>query len=222
MWPPMRRPGPTTALDGNLDNRAHPPLQAVEDRERGVDPRPFTGCVVVEHQAADDGEGQGCLGLGGDVVGGRGSQQLGELGEPVMDAGTAETREPVGLGLSERVDLVEQPEQGAVGRVGNDCAERADEAAEIPRALFGELRPAGIEELAASLSERGGDQRVPGSEVVDEHPGAGIERVREISQGDLRALAGDEQVGRLLEEELPTPFVARSTRCCNVVTGIGD
>jgi hypothetical protein len=57
---------------------------------------------------------------------------------------------------------------------------------------------------------------------VDEHPGAGIERVREISQGDLRALAGDEQVGRLLEEELPTPFVARSTRCCNVVTGIGD
>ncbi len=55
------------------------------------------GCVVVEHEAANDGEGQGGLGLGGDVGAGR-SQQLGQLGKPVVHAGTAETREPVGLG----------------------------------------------------------------------------------------------------------------------------
>ena len=198
------------------------PSQAVEDRERGVDPVPFAGCVVVEHEAADDRQGEGRLGLGGVVVGARGSQQFGELGEPVVDAGAAETWEPVGLGLSERVDLVEQPEQRTVARVGDDCAERADEAAEIPWVLFGELRPAGIEQLAASLSERSGDQRVSGSEVVDEHPGAGVESVREVPEGDLGALAGDEQVGGLLEEELSATFIARSTRCCNVVTGIGD
>jgi hypothetical protein len=114
-----------------------------------------------------------------------------------VDAGTAETREPVGLGLSEGVDLVEEPEEGTVGRVGDDCAEGADEAAEIPRALFGELRAAGVEELAASVGEGGGDERVAGSEVVDKHPGAGLEGVRELSQGDLTALAGDEQFGRL-------------------------
>ena len=114
-----------------------------------------------------------------------------------MDAGTAETREPVGLGLSEGVDLVEEPEEGTVDRVGDDCAEGADEAAEIPRALFGELRAAGVEELAASVGEGGGDERVAGSEVVDKHPGAGLEGVCELSQGDLAALAGDEQFGRL-------------------------
>ena len=155
------------------------------------------GCVVVEHEAADDGEGQGGLGLGGDVVGAGRSQQFGELGEPVVDAGTAETREPVGLGLSEGVDLVEEPEEGTVGRVGDDRAEGADEAAEIPRALLGELRTAGVEDLAASVGEGGGDERVAGSEVVDKHPGAGLEGVRELSQGDLTALAGDEQFGRL-------------------------
>jgi hypothetical protein len=155
------------------------------------------GCVVVEHEAADDGEGQGGLGLGGDVVGAGRSQQLGELGEPVVDAGTAETREPVGLGLSEGVDLVEEPEEGTVGRVGDDCAEGADEAEQIPRALLGELRAAGVEELAASVGEGGGNERVAGSEVVDKHPGAGLEGVREISQGDLTALAGDQQFGRL-------------------------
>ena len=155
------------------------------------------GCVVVEHEAADDGEGQGGLGLGGDVVGAGRSQQFGELGEPVVDAGTAETREPVGLGLSEGVDLVEEPEEGTVGRVGDGCAEGADEAAEIPRALLGELRAAGVEELAASVGEGGGDERVAGSEVVDKHPGAGLEGVRELSQGHLTALAGDEQFGRL-------------------------
>lgn len=157
------------------------------------------GCVVVEHEAADEGEGQGGLGLGGDVVGARRSQQLGELGEPVVDAGTAETREPVGLGLREGVDLIEEPEEGTVGRVGDDCAEGADEAAEIPRALLGELRAAGVEELAASVGESGGDERVAGSEVVDQHPGAGLQGVRELSQGDLTALAGDEQFGRLGE-----------------------
>ena len=156
-----------------------------------------SGCVVVEHEAADDGEGQGGLGLGAEVVGAGWSQQLGELGEPVVDAGTTETREPVGLGLSEGVDLVEEPKEGTVGRVGDDCAQRADEAAEIPRALLGELRAAGVEESAASLGEGGGDERVAGSEVVDKHPGAGVEGVRELSQGDLTALAGDEQLGRL-------------------------
>jgi hypothetical protein len=114
-----------------------------------------------------------------------------------VDAGTAETREPVGLGLSEGVDLVEEPEERTVGRVGDDCAEGADEPAEIPRALFGELRAAGVEELAASVAEGSGDERVAGSEVVDKHPGAGLEGVRELSQGDLTALAGDEQFGRL-------------------------
>jgi hypothetical protein len=51
--------------------------------------------------------------------------------------------------------------------------------------------------LAASVGEGGGDERVAGSEVVDKHPGAGLEGVRELSQGDLTALAGDEQFGRL-------------------------
>jgi hypothetical protein len=32
---------------------------------------------------------------------------------------------------------------------------------------------------------------------MNQHPGAGLEGVREVSQGDLTALAGDEQVGRL-------------------------
>ena len=86
---------------------------------------------------------------------------------------------------------------------------------------FGELRAAGVEELAASVGEGGGDQRVAGSEVVDEHPGAGLEGVREVSQRDLTALAGDEQFGRLGEQAASAPLVTRSTRCCNVVTGIG-
>ena len=155
------------------------------------------GCVVVEHEAADDGEGQCGLGLRRDVVGAGRSQQLGELGEPVVDAGTTETREPVGLGLSQGVDLVKEPEEGTIGRVGDDCAEGADEAVEIPRALLGELRAAGVKELAACVGEGGGDERVAGSEVMDKHPGAGLEGVRELSQGDLTALAGDEQLGRL-------------------------
>jgi hypothetical protein len=179
------------------------------------------GRVVVEHQAADDGEGQGGLSLGAGVVGVGRSQQLGELGQPVVDAGTAETREPVGLGLCEGVDLVEQPEERTVGRVGDDRAQRADEAPEIPRAPVGELRPTAVEELAARVGEGGGDELVAGSEVVDKHPGAGPERVREVFQGDLTALAGDEQPGRLGEQEVSTPHVTGSTRCCNVVTGIG-
>ena len=67
------------------------------------------GCVVVEHEAADDGEGQCRLGLGGDVVGAGRSQQFGELGEPVVDARVAETPKTVGLGLGEGVDLIEEP-----------------------------------------------------------------------------------------------------------------
>jgi len=180
----------------------------------------LAGCVVVVHEAADDGEGEGRLGLGGEVVGAGRFQQLGELGQPVVDAGTAETREPVGLGLSEGVDLVEEPEDRTVGRVGDDRAEGPDEAAEIPRAPFGELCAAGVEELAASVGEGGGDERVAGSEVVDEHPRSGIEGVRELPHGDLAALAGDEQFGRLGEEAVSLPRVTRSTRCCNALTGI--
>jgi hypothetical protein len=138
-----------------------------------------------------------------------------------VDAGAAETREPVGLGLSEGVDLVEEPEQGTVGRVGDDCAECADEAAEISRAPFGELPAAGVEELPASVAEGRGDERVTGSEVVDKHPGADLEGVRELSQGNLTALADDEQFGRLGYQPVSTPLVTRATRYCNVVTGIG-
>jgi hypothetical protein len=167
-------------------------LEAVEDREGGVDPRLFAGRVLVEHKASDDSQGKRGLGLGGDLVDAGRSQQLDELGEPVVDAGTPETREPVGLGLSEGVDLVKEPEEGAIGRVGDDCPQGADEAAEIPRALLSELRAAGVEELTARVGQGGGDQRVAGSEVVNKHPGAGLEGVRELSQGHLRALAGDE------------------------------
>jgi hypothetical protein len=56
---------------------------------------------------------------------------------------------------------------------------------------------AGVKELAASVRERSGDERVTRSEVVDKHPRAGLEGIREFSQGDLTALAGDEQFGRL-------------------------
>jgi hypothetical protein len=87
-------------------------LEAVEDRESGVDPRLFAGCVVVEHEAADDSEGKRGLALGGDLVGAGRPEQLGELGKPVVDAGAAETRKPVGLGLSEGVDLIKEPEEG--------------------------------------------------------------------------------------------------------------
>jgi hypothetical protein len=51
--------------------------------------------------------------------------------------------------------------------------------------------------LAASVGEGGGNERVAGSEVVDKHPGAGLEGLRDLSQGDLTALAGDQQFGRL-------------------------
>ena len=71
------------------------------------------------------------------------------------------------------------------------------------------------------MGEGGGDERVAGSEVVDKHPGAGVEGVRELSQGDLTALAGDEQLCRLGLQTSPLALVTRSTRCCNVVTGIG-
>ncbi len=46
------------------------------------------------------------------------------------------------------------------------------------------------------MGEGGGDERVAGSEEVNKHPRAGLEGVRELSQGDLTALAGDEQSGR--------------------------
>ena len=87
-----------------------------------------------------------------------------------MDAGTAETRKPVGLGLGEGVDLIKEPEEGTVDGVGDDRAQRTDKATEILRVLLGELRTAGLEELAASVCEGSGDERVAGSEVVDEHP----------------------------------------------------
>jgi hypothetical protein len=87
-----------------------------------------------------------------------------------VDAGTAEPRKPVGLGLGEGVDLIKEPEEGTVDGVGDDRAQRADKAAEILRVLLGELRTAGLEELAASVCEGRGDERVAGSEVVDEHP----------------------------------------------------
>jgi hypothetical protein len=82
-----------------------------------------------------------------------------------------------------------------VGRVRDDCAEGADEAAEIPRALLGELGAAGIEELTATVGE--GDERVAGPELVDKHAGAGLEGVRELSQGDLTAFGGRPAVRRL-------------------------
>ncbi|MGO9955176.1 MAG: hypothetical protein ACLP50_04260 [Solirubrobacteraceae bacterium] len=87
-----------------------------------------------------------------------------------MNAGTAETRKPVGLGLGEGVDLIKKPEEGTVDGVGDDRAQRTDKAAEILRVPLGELRTAGLEELAASVCEGSGDERVAGSEVVDEHP----------------------------------------------------
>lgn len=87
-----------------------------------------------------------------------------------MDACAAESRKPLGLGLSECVDLVKEPEEGTVDGIGHDYAQRADEAAEILRVLLGKLRAARAEQLAASMSEGGGDERVAGSEVVDEHP----------------------------------------------------
>jgi hypothetical protein len=57
--------------------------------------------------------------------------------------------------------------------------------------------------------------------VVDKHPGADLEGVRELSQGNLTALADDEQFGRLGYQPVSTPLVTRATRYCNVVTGIG-
>jgi hypothetical protein len=87
-----------------------------------------------------------------------------------VDAVTAETRKPVGLGLSEGVDLIEEPEEGTVCGVGDDRSERTHQAAQILRMLLGKLRTAGLEELAARVSEGSGDERVAGSEVVDEHP----------------------------------------------------
>jgi hypothetical protein len=71
------------------------------------------------------------------------------------------------------------------------------------------------------VGEGGGDERVAGSEVVDKHPRAGLESICELFQGDLRALAGDEQFGGLGDEALSTALITGSTRCCNVVTGIG-
>lgn len=49
--------------------------------------------------------------------------------------------------------------------VGDDRAQRTDKAAEILRVLVGELRTTGLEELAASVCECSGDERVAGSEV---------------------------------------------------------
>jgi hypothetical protein len=194
-------------------------LQAVEDRESGVNPRLFAGCVVVEHQATDDCKGQGGLGLGGDFVRAGSSQQLRELREPVMDARTAKSWKPVGLGLSECVDLVKEPEEGTVDGIGDDRAQRPDEAAEIPRVTLSKLRTAGIEQLATSIGEGGRDERVAGSEVVDEHPRACLKSVREVPEGNLAALTSDEQFCRLSLQTVSTPLVTRSTRCCNVVTG---
>jgi hypothetical protein len=92
---------------------------------------------------------------------------------------------------------------------------------EILRVLLGELRPASGEELAACVVQGGGDERVAGPEVVDEHPRAGLESFRELPQGDLTALTSDKHLCRLGLEAVSIPLVARATRCCNVVTGIG-
>jgi hypothetical protein len=55
--------------------------------------------------------------------------------------------------------------------------------------------------------------------MVDEHPRAGLKGGREVSEGDLAALPGDEQFGRLRLEKMSTLFIARTARCCNFVTG---
>ena len=114
-----------------------------------------------------------------------------------MDACSAESRKPVALGLSERVDLVKEPEKGTVDGVGDDGAQCADEAAEILWVVFGKLPTAGIEQLAAGMGEGGGDEGVAGSEVVDEHPRARLKSVREVLEGDLAALTSYEQFCRL-------------------------
>jgi hypothetical protein len=74
--------------------------------------------------------------------------------------------------------------------------------------------------LAASVCEGSGDERVAGSEVVDEHPGARCESVCEVPEGDLAASTGHEQFCCLSLQTSPLSLVARSTRCCNVVTRI--
>jgi len=114
-----------------------------------------------------------------------------------MDACAAESRKPVGLGLSERVDLGKQPEEGTVDGIGEDRAQCADEAAEILWVALDELRTTRIEQLAAGMGQGGGDERVAGSEVVDEHPRARLKRVREVPEGDLAAFTSYEQFCRL-------------------------
>lgn len=114
-----------------------------------------------------------------------------------MDACSAESRKPVGLTLSECVDLVKEPEEGTVDGIGDDRAQCPDEAADILWVVLGKLRTAGVEQLAAGIGEGGGDERVAGSEVVDEHPRAHLKSVREVPEGDLAASTRNEQFCRL-------------------------
>ena len=169
----------------------------MKDREGGIDSGAFSGCVLVEHEAADDGEGEGRPGSGVGLIGAGGSEQLGELGQPVVNAFAAKSREPLGLRLSQRVDLVKEPEEGAVGRVGDDRAQGRDKGLEVVRVLLSEPDPAGAEQLASRVGETGGDQGVARAEVMNEHARAGLELVRELSQCDLTTLSGYEHLGSL-------------------------
>jgi len=137
-----------------------------------------------------------------------------------MDASAAESWKPVGLGLRQCVDLVKEPEGRTVDRIGDDRAKRPDEAAEILRVVLGKLCSAGFEQLAARMIQGGCDERIAGSEVVDEHPRARPESVREVPEGDLATSTSHEQLCRLSLEMVSTLHVTRSTRYRNVITGI--
>jgi hypothetical protein len=193
----------------------------VKGLERGVDSGMFFGGIFVEHEAADDGEGEGSLGLGIGLVGAGGSQQLGELGKPVVDAFATESWEPVGLGLGEGVDLIKKSKEAAVGGIGDDRAQRRDQAAQISGVFRDETTSAGGEQLAPSVGKSRCDQGIAGAEVMYEHPRAGLELVGEISKRDLAALSGYQYVGGLGAQTRSLFFVPRTTRSCNVVTRNG-
>ncbi len=61
-----------------------------------------------------------------------------------MDACSPESRKPVGLGLSECVDLVKEPEEGAVDGIGDDRTQCPD-GSRKSWVVLGKLRTAGIE-----------------------------------------------------------------------------
>ena len=130
----------------------------------------FLGCVFVEHETADDRKGEGGLGFGISLVGAGRAQQLSELRKPVVDAFSTESREPLGLGLGERVDLIKESKEGTVGGVGDDRAQRRDQGLEIVRVLHGEPVAAVAQQLASSVGKSRGDQGVAGAEMMDEHP----------------------------------------------------